>query len=324
VALVSLVAEGRARARFVEYRLGVLERFDIPATASEALLIDALDGAWGVVAGGERYTDRVISSLPSLRAIVRAGVGYENVDLAAAAAHGVTVAVTPGANAESCADFTVALMLACLRRVPAGDSAVRSGAWKLSGQGRDLTGSAVGIVGLGAIGRATARRLAAFGCRLLAVEPDPDQQFCREHAIELMTLAELLPQVDVVTLHAPLTTATYHLIGPVELRSMRPGAILVNTARGALVDENAMVAALHDGILGGAALDTFEEEPLRADHPLLGAPNVVLSGHEASSTPGAYDRLYEAAVEALVAIAAGRAPAGAVGTTGLGRPGPEA
>jgi phosphoglycerate dehydrogenase-like enzyme len=129
--------------------------------------------------------------------------------------------------------------------------------------------------------------------------------------------------VDVLTLHAPLTAGTYHLIGADELRSMRPGAIVVNTARGAIVDESALVEALRDGVLGGAALDTFEEEPLRADHPLLDAPNVVLSGHEASSTPGAFDRVYEAAVEAVVAIAEGRAPAGAVGTTAMGHPGRE-
>jgi len=311
VVLISPVAEGRSRAKLRAHGLEVVERLDLPATTSEGDLVDALDGAWGVVAGGEKYSAAVIRGLPNLRVIMRAGIGYENIDVGAANACGVTVAITPGANAQTCADFTVALMLACLRQIPQADSAVRAGAWHI-GNGHDLFGSRVGIVGLGAIGRAVARRVAAFDCRILAVEPAPDREFCGRYSIQLMSLNEMLPQIDVLTLHAPLTQETRHLIGAAELRQLRPGTLLINTARGALVDEDSMIDALRSGVLGGAGLDTFEVEPLPPSHPLTGFPNVVLTGHEASTTPGAFDALFGAAVDSLVDIADGGVPTGII------------
>jgi phosphoglycerate dehydrogenase-like enzyme len=276
------------------------------------VLAQALDGAWATVAGGEHYTRGLLGRLRDLRVIARVGVGYESIDVEAATEHGVLVLITPGANAEHVADFTLALMLGCLRRLVEADAAVRSGAWRLPVLSGDLAGAAVGVVGLGHIGRAVVRRLSGFGCRLLAVEPRPDLEFCRRYAVEVRTLDELLSDVDVLSLHVPLTPETEGLLGARELARVRPGVVVVNTARGGLLDEAALVAALADGRVGAAGLDVFAHEPLPAGHPLTSFPGVLLGGRTSTFTRASMAAMTGAVVENILGVDRGEIPVGCV------------
>lgn len=279
----------------------------------EGELVAALEGAWGVIAGGlEVYSRAIFERCPDLRAVARFGVGYDAVDVDAATDHGVAVLITPGANADAVADYAVGLTLASVRRIAVADADVRSGRWRTGGPPRDLSGATVGIVGMGKIGQAVARRLRGFACRLLAVEPLPDLAACAELGVELTSLDDMLPAVDVLTLHVPLATATHHLIGERELRMMRPEATLINTSRGSVVDGRALAAALREGTIAGAALDVYENEPLPADDELLAAPNLVVTGHLAGFSQGALTAVVRAVVDGLIDLDEGRVPPGCV------------
>jgi phosphoglycerate dehydrogenase-like enzyme len=232
----------------------------------------------------------------------------------------VAVVTTPGVNAEAVADMALALMLACLRRLPQLDRAVRAGEWRVPGPSRDLAGATVGVLGLGAIGRAVVRRVRGFGCRVLALEPNPDPEFCAQHEVELSALDELLPRVDVITLHVPLTTATRRLLGARELALLPGHAVLVNTARGELIDEAALVTALRDGQIAAAGLDVFEREPPAPEDPILSLPNVLLSGHVSSFTELGLRRTGEAVLANLRELLAGRLPASCLNPEAWTRP----
>ncbi|MDX6560719.1 MAG: D-3-phosphoglycerate dehydrogenase / 2-oxoglutarate reductase [Gaiellales bacterium] len=286
----------------------IIPRYDLGDGHDGAALGDGLAGAWAVVAGSERYTADVFAAASSLRALVRFGAGYDAVDVAAATRAGVAVCITPGANAEAVADMALALMLACLRRIPELDASVRGGTWRPPGVARDLAGATVAIVGLGAIGRAVARRLRGFGCSLLAVEPHPGDGMA-ELGVELCDLDGALRRADVVTLHAPAVDLSHPLLGRREIGLLQAHAIVVNTARGGLVDEPALVEALREGRIGGAGLDVFAREPLAAGDPLTTLPNVVLSGHASAFTPSAIERTGAAVVAALAGLLAGELPA---------------
>jgi D-3-phosphoglycerate dehydrogenase len=309
---IALTAEAAEYARReLEELPGVrlIEAYGLEDGEDERAVIAALDGAWAVVAGSERYTRATLPQLTELRAIVRWGTGSDAIDIDAATEAGVAVVTTPGANAEAVADMALALMLASLRRLPELDATVRAGRWRFPEVAGDLAGATVGVVGLGAIGRAVVRRVRGFGCRVLAFEPYPDEGFVAEQAIELLTLDELLPQVDALTLHAPLTDSTHHLIGARELELMPEHAVLVNTSRGPLVDQAALVVALREGQIAGAGLDVFEHEPLAGDEPITELPNVILSGHVSSATRLGMRRTGEAVVSNLRELLAGRLPA---------------
>jgi D-3-phosphoglycerate dehydrogenase/(S)-sulfolactate dehydrogenase len=282
-----------------------------PSPTSEALG-QALQGIWGTVAGSEPYTAGVLRQASDLRAIARCGVGYDAVDVAAATARGVAVLITPNGNFDSVADFALTLMLACLRQLLQNDQRVRAGGWRAASLSGDLTGATVGVVGLGRIGRAVARRLHGFNCRILGVEPFPDIAGRPQLGIELMSLEEILPQVDVLTLHTPRLPETVGLIGAPQLARMKPTAVLVNTSRGGIVDEIALDHALRSGALAAAALDVFEREPLPLDHPLLTCPNMIVTGHVSSFTRLAAQRTIDEVVDNLLAVAAGLIPGGCV------------
>jgi phosphoglycerate dehydrogenase-like enzyme len=286
----------------------VIERYDLADDSPEETLAEGLVGAWAVVAGGERYGSGVLSGVTGLRAIVRWGTGSDAIDLDAASRSGVAVVTTPGANAEAVADMALSLMLASLRHLPGLESAVRTGAWRRPGITRDLAEATVGILGLGAIGRAVARRVRGFACRVIAVEPHPDRDFCATHKVELADLEEMLPQADVLTVHAPLTDGTRHMIGAPELALLPAHAVVINTSRGPLIDQRALVAALRDGVIAGAGLDVFEEEPLPEDDPLLTLPNVIVSGHASSFTHLAMRRTGAAVVASLRELLDDRLP----------------
>jgi glyoxylate reductase len=261
-------------------------------------------------------TDRVDAALleraPRLRIVANAVVGYEHVDLRACAARGIVVTNTPDVLTEATADLTWALILAAVRRLPQAERSLRAGEFHGWGfwdyLGGDLAGATLGIFGMGRIGRAVARRGAAFGMRVVyhSRTPLPVEDEAALGA-EPVSFDELLARSDVLTLHAPLTAETRHAIGREALGRMRPGTYLVNTARGALVDEAALVDALRDGPLAGAGLDVYEREP-EITPGLLDLPNVVLLPHVGSATRGTRTRMAMLAARNVHAVLSGRAP----------------
>jgi glyoxylate reductase len=240
----------------------------------------------------------LIDACPELRAISNYAVGVDNIDLEAATARSIPVGNTPGVLTEATADLALALMLGIARRLVQGDELVRAGGWVTWEPelllGHDLHGATVGIIGLGRIGKAVARRVEGFGCEVLHTSRSGG-----------VALAELLERSDFVTLHCPLTPDTRRLIGPEALRRMKRSAYLVNTARGPIVDTEALRSALEAGEIAGAALDVTDPEPLPSDHPLLGAPNLVVLPHLGSATHATRGRMADMAVDNLLAGLAG-------------------
>jgi D-3-phosphoglycerate dehydrogenase len=230
-----------------------------------------------------RFTDGVLAACPRLRLISIWGTGTDNVDLAACRARGVAVTNTPGVNAHAVAEHTLALVLAVTRRIPAMDREVRAGEWP-RGLLVQLEGRTLGLVGLGAIGSRVAGLARAFGARLLATTHGPDNGRAAALGARHVPIETLLHESDIVSLHLRLSEETRGYLGRERLGLMKPTAFLVNTARGGLVDKAALVDALRENRIAGAALDVFHEEPIPAGDPLLGAPNVVLTPHNAGMT----------------------------------------
>ncbi len=230
-----------------------------------------------------RFTDCVLAACPRLRLISIWGAGVDNVDLAACRRRGVTVTNTPGVNADAVAEHTIALMLAVTRRLPAMDRDVRAGQWP-RGLLVQLRGRTLGVIGLGAIGRRVAELARAFGMTVLAWSFGPDQGRAARVGARATSLEDLLEQADIVSLHLRLTEETRDFLGPDRLARMKPTAFLVNTARGALVHRDALVTALRNDRLAGAALDVFDTGPRPADDPLVALSNVVLTPHNAGMT----------------------------------------
>jgi phosphoglycerate dehydrogenase-like enzyme len=249
-----------------------------PEMSTEAETIDALAGIDATIAGSEPYNDRVLAASPALRVVSRAGVGVDRIDIDTVTRHGVVVAITPAGNHESVAEHTMAMILSLARSLVPQNRTVREGHWTRVPL-VPLRGRTLGLVGLGRIGRSVAVRAAAFGMNLVACEQVPDLQFARRHAIDLVNMDTLLPRSDFVSLHVPLTDQTRGLIDRTALARMKPGSFLVNTARGGLVVESDLLAALQSGRLGGAGLDVFAQEPTPADNPLLKLENVLVTPH---------------------------------------------
>ncbi|MFL5846270.1 MAG: 2-hydroxyacid dehydrogenase [Solirubrobacteraceae bacterium] len=245
----------------------------------------------------DRVDERLLAGAPRLRAIANYAVGSDNVDLAAAAAQGIPVGVTPDVLTDATADLTMALLLAVARRLPEAHSAVRAGGWRTweprGWLGLELHGATLLIVGGGRIGQAVAHRAAAFGMTIVTAGRGDD-------------LHALLPRADVVSLHVPLTEQTTHLIDEPALKLMKPSALLINTARGAVVDQVALRRALHDRWIAGAGLDVTDPEPLPPDDALLGAPNLLVLPHIGSATHAARERMADLAVDNLLAALDGR------------------
>jgi D-3-phosphoglycerate dehydrogenase len=249
---------------------------------------------------------QALAAAGRLMVVGRAGVGVDNIDLEAATRAGVTVVNAPTANTIAAAEQTLGLMYALARRIPAADASVRRGEWKrTSFMGQELRGRTLGIVGLGKIGLEVADRARAMEMDVLGHDPFVTDEAAAQRGIRLAPLAELIEQADVLTLHVPLTHATRGLIGAAELARMKPTALLVNAARGGLVDEAALADALRAGRIGGAAIDVFEHEPPR-DSPLLDAPNTVLTPHLGASTEEAQAKVAEEVVQQVLDVLAGR------------------
>ncbi len=261
-------------------------------------------------------TDRVDATLldaaPSLRAVSNMATGYDNIDVAAATQRGVIVTRTPGVLSQTVAEFTIALMLAAARRVVEGDRQVRRGQWRTWGPqvllGQDLHGATLGIVGMGGIGQAVAGLARGFGMRIVYNSRTPKPGLERRYRMAFLSLDGLLRESDFVTLHAPLTPETRGMIGERALGLMKPTAVLVNTARGPLVDQAALYRALKDGRIAAAALDVTDPEPIAPDDPLLTLENCVITPHIASASVATRSRMAMLAAENLAAALAGRVP----------------
>ena len=285
---------------------------DVVATtaADEDGLIANLREADVVLVSAAPITRRVLENLPRCRSVVRYGIGVDNVDLEAATDHGIVVAHVLEFCTEEVSNHALALLLALGRRLLPLHRDAAAGRWRQPHAWAlaPVHGQTLGIVGFGDIGRAVARKARAFGVRLLAHDPYGDAKAADELDATLVPLPELLAESDYVSLHTPLTPETRHLIGAAELAAMKPTAVLINTARGPVVDEAALVEALTSGGIAAAGLDVFEEEPLPADSPLCGLENVVLTPHVASVSPEAMRRLREEVGRAAADVLRGRWP----------------
>jgi glyoxylate reductase len=277
-------------------------------------LLELVEGAGAVLT---LLHDRVDEELleaagPQLRCVANVAVGYDNVDVEAAARRGVVVTNTPGVLDDATADLTLALLLAATRRVAEGDRLIRAGrpwSWGMSFMlGSGLRGKLLGIVGLGGIGRRVAERARAFGMEIAyhSRHPAPEEVTTALEA-ERLSLDELLARADVVSLHCPLTPETHHLIGAAELAAMKPSAVLINAARGPVVDEAALAEALAAGEIAAAGLDVYEHEP-RVEPALLGLENVVLSPHLGSATVETRTAMAELAARNAISVLRGEGP----------------
>jgi D-3-phosphoglycerate dehydrogenase len=240
----------------------------------------------GYIAGLDGIDANALKKADRLRVISRYGVGVDNVDLTAAKEKGIIVTNTPGANSISVAELALGMMLALARQIPEAVEAVRQGRWPRYA-GISLEGKTIGILGLGAIGKQLARRLAGFDCTILAYDPYADESFAQNHHIELASLEDVIATSDFISLHLPLLPETRNLVDTKFLQKMKRGAFLVNTSRGEVVDENALLEALESGHLRGAGLDAFTTEPPDLINPLLRLPQVIATPHLGAQTDGA-------------------------------------
>jgi phosphoglycerate dehydrogenase-like enzyme len=272
------------------------------------LLLTRIQGIDATLCSPDAYNAQVLQSAEAanLKIISRWGVGYDSIDIATATKQGIVVAYTPGMLNETVADWTWALLLGIARRVPQAHLGMSKGEWAPS-WGYDVHGKTLGIIGCGRIGQAVAKRASGFGMRVIAYDLQPPQE-TPGLQIEFVSLDALLAQSDFVSIHAALTPGSRGLIGEAQLRKMKPSALLVNTARGPLIDETALARALHERWIGGAALDVFTTEPLPADSPLREAPNLVLAPHQASFARETGERVSLAAAQAIVDLMQGRKP----------------
>lgn len=273
-----------------------------------ANLIAATHDCVAVMAGSEPWSASTLAACPKLRVLARSGVGYDAIDLAACDKQRVLIATTPGVNHHAVAEHTFALLLGVARQFPARDQYVRACTWKRSSTPR-VMGRTMGIVGLGRIGRAVATRAVGLGMKVVAYEPYPQKEFCEQWNIELASFEDLLKQSDYVSLHLPMSTETKHVMNAKTFARMKPGSVFINTARGLLVDEPALIDALNSGHLRGAGLDVFEVEPLPSTSPLLTMENVLLSGHLAGLDDESHRDTLKMSAETIVTLFNGGWPA---------------
>jgi len=297
-------AETGARLLAAGYAIDLQPRLGVRSPEElQALLGDAV----GAIASTDPFTRDVIEASPALRVIARVGVGSDSIDREAADAAGVAIAITPGQNAETVADHALGLILALVRKIAVQDRAVRAGRWERVGAMApgELFGRTVGLIGAGEIGRAVIRRLQGFGVTLVAYDP----AVASLAGVEMLPSVEaLLRRADIVSLHAPLIHATRHIIDAERLALMKPTALLVNTARGGLVDQPALLQALRDQRIAGAALDVFETEPPDAGE-FAALETLILSPHLAGISHESIRRMTVMATDSVLRVLAGEMPA---------------
>jgi phosphoglycerate dehydrogenase-like enzyme len=277
-----------------------------PLTADELRpLVEDIDG---LIVGIDHVDASVIAAAARLRVISCYGVGFDRVDVAAATGRKIVVTNSAGANAASVADLALGLMLALARALVFANEAVHKGQW-LWIDGVGMRGKTVGIVGFGAIGREVAKRLLAFDCRVVACDPMVSAESVRASGVELMSFEDLLRESDFVTLHAPATATTTGMINRETFSMMKTGVFFINTARGDLVDEEALIDALKSGHVRGAALDCLMKEPVDPTNPLLSLPNVIVTPHSGSATDDALNQMGWTSFRNCISVLRGERPA---------------
>ncbi len=291
-----LAANGVALLRGVP----ALEVVDVAGKGPEALREALAEAAALVVRSETQVTAELMAAAPKLRIVARAGIGTDNIDLEEATSRGIPVLTAPGANSTSAAEHTFALMLALARKVPAAAASMAAGKWdRKQFEGSELRGKTLGILGLGRIGTLVARIAQSFGMSVIALDPYVAASHAQAIGVELLPLEDVLARADILTLHIALTDDTRHLLDAARLAKAKKGVLIVNTARGALIHDAALVAALESGQVGGAALDVFEPEPLPRESVLWHAPNIILTPHLGASTREAQTRVAGEIAEAV-------------------------
>ena len=273
-----------------------------PLTSAEVAQL--LPGVDGYIAGLDAIDSRALQAADRLKVIARYGVGVDSVDLEAARKKGIVVTNTPGANSVSVAELALGLMLALARQIPEAVEAVHQGKWPRY-SGVSLEGKMIGILGLGAIGKQLARRLGGFDCKIMAFDPFADTVFAKEHSIILASLEAVTEQSDFISLHLPLLAETRDIVNDAFLSRMKKGSFLINTSRGEVVDEGALLKALQSGHLKGAGLDAFTVEPPEAGNPLLALPQVIATPHLGAQTDGATSNMGWLAMKDCLAVLKG-------------------
>jgi D-3-phosphoglycerate dehydrogenase len=276
-----------------------------PLASSE--LQEMLPGCHGFIAGLDRVDGTALESADQLKVIARYGAGIDNIDLETAARKKITITNTPHANAVSVAELAIALLLSLARSIPEATASVRRGDWPRL-QGKLLEGKTIGLIGFGCVGKEVARRLQNWGSTLLAYDPFSNKDIATSLDVRLVHLDELVRNADFVSLHVPLLAETRHIVNAEFLGRMKRGAYLVNTARGEIVEESAMLEALDSGQLGGAAVDVYTKEPPPADSLLRGHPRLIATPHCGAHTDGAADGMGWQSFRDCVAVLRGEDP----------------
>jgi D-3-phosphoglycerate dehydrogenase len=290
----------------------LVELFERPGETIEQHLADVE----GLVVRVMPITAERIAAAPKLKVIGKHGIGVDNVDLAAARARGIPVVFTPGANDEAVAEHTLTIMLMLARKMERLVGLARAGRFddgRRAADGIDLRGKTLGLIGVGRIGgRVASICRGCFSMRVLAHDPYVTPERARELGVELASVDEVVRQADFVSVHTPLTPETRNVISRERIASMKPGAFVINCARGGLVDEAALVDALREGRIGGAGIDVFEQEPPPADHPLLALPNAIVTSHVAGSSRESLQAMSRMVAEDVLGVLRGEAPRHAV------------
>ena len=268
---------------------------------SSAEVVGIIAGFDGYIAGLDTIDRKVIDAADRLKVIARYGVGVDNIDLEAARAKGIIVTNTPGVNSASVAELTVGLILTLSRNITVAAQATRNGDWPRL-MGISLVDKVVGLYGFGAIGKQVARRLSGFDCAIIASDSVPDASFAHKFGVQLVEADELIRRADFLSLHLPVSPETHGLVNADFLGCMKPGAYLVNTSRGELVDEEALLQALQAGKLSGAALDAFKYQPLDSENPLLASTKVIATPHMGAHTDEATNAMGRGALDACLTV----------------------
>lgn len=281
----------------------VFNPYDHPLAEGEILPL--LEGVDGYIAGLDYITENVINKAPdTLKVISRYGVGFERVDIKAAGEKGIIVTNTPGANSESVADMAIGLMLAAARKITFLDSQVKAGRWPRT-SGKEIYKKTMGILGLGAIGKAVALRAKGFSMDILAYDPYFDENFAGEHKIKKCTLEEVISSSDFITLHLPVTESTRNIIDEDSIKNMKDGVVIINTSRGGLINEQAMYNGLKSGKIAGLGLDAFDKEPPE-NSALFEFENVIATPHAGAHTAEAVDKMALMSAENAIAVLSGK------------------
>lgn len=280
---------------------------------SEEEIIAALQGYGGMILGAdEPMTRKVLFALPDLKVLSRHGVGFNNVDVKSATERGIVVAITAGANDNSVADLAMGLIISAARHIPYFDRFIRRGEFWKRTPGSDVSGATLGLIGMGRIGKSLVRRALGFDMKILAFDLVKDEEFAARYGIEYLPLEQVLSRSDFVSIHLPSSAQTAKFIGERELKMMKPSAYLINTSRGNVVDEAAVIRALQERWIAGAGLDVLEKEPPDKDNPLFALENVVLTPHIAGASLAAMRAMSLDSARNAIRVLRGEAPSAMV------------